>query len=73
MNAPKFVHDDIIKVIHTGQVGTVKEVTQSDDGYVYGVQLRTDADIHLEFPEGAIEMVKIANDDETGLHLRYIT
>jgi hypothetical protein len=60
-------------VIQTGQIGTVKEVRQTAKGYVYGIQLRADAGGHVEVPEGEMELTKIANDDETGFHIRYIS
>jgi hypothetical protein len=37
---PGFVHDDIIRVISTGQIGRVQEVHQTEIGYVYEVQVR---------------------------------
>ncbi len=73
MSAPRFVHDDIIKVIQTGQIGTVKEVRQIENGFVYGIQLRTDTGEYINVPEAELELIKIANGDETGLHIRYIT
>jgi hypothetical protein len=73
MSTPRFVHDDVVKLIETGQIGTVKEVHQIGAGYVYGVQLRTDAAEHVNTPEAELELVKIANDDETGFTIRYIT
>jgi hypothetical protein len=73
MSMPRFVHEDMIRVIPTGQVGTVREVHQIGDGYVYGVQLRTDTGRYVEVPEAELELLKIANADETGLHIRYIT
>jgi len=73
MSTPRFVHDDIVKLIQTGQIGTVREVHRIGDGYVYGVELRTDAGEHVSAPEAELELVKIANDDETGFTIRYIT
>jgi hypothetical protein len=72
MTAPKFIHDDVVRV-QTGAIGTVKEVHQRVSGYIYGVQLRTDACEHIDVPEAELELLKIANDDETGLHIRYVT
>jgi hypothetical protein len=72
MSTPRFVHDDIVKLT-TGQIGTVKEVHQNGNDYVYGVQLRTDAGEHITVPEAELALIKIANDDETGFHIRYIT
>jgi len=38
---PRFVHDDIVRLVHEDQIGTVKEVRQTDTtGYLYLVQLR---------------------------------
>jgi hypothetical protein len=73
MSTPKFIHDDVVKLIQTGQIGRVREVHQIGDGHVYGVQLRTDAGEHVSAPEAELELVKIANDDETGFAIRYIT
>jgi hypothetical protein len=72
MSAPKFVHDDIVQV-KAGQIGTIKEVHQSGNGYVYGVQLRTDTAVQIDLPEDELQLVKIANDDETGFAIRYIS
>jgi hypothetical protein len=72
MAAPRFIHDDVVQV-KTGAIGTVKEVHQRVSGYIYGVQLRTDAGEQIDVPEAELELVKIANSDETGFHLRYIT
>jgi len=72
MSAPKFVHDDIVQ-IKAGQSGTVKEVHQSGNGYIYGVQLRTDAAVQIDVPEDELQLVKIANDEETGFAIRYIS
>jgi hypothetical protein len=73
MSRPRFIHDDIVQLIQTGQIGTVKEVHHIGNGYVYGIQLRTNACEHIDVPEAELQLVKIANDDETGLHIRYIT
>jgi hypothetical protein len=72
MRAPKFLHDDIVKV-GTGPVGTVKEVHQTRDSYVYRVQLRTAAAEQIDLPETELELVELANADETGFAIRYIT
>jgi hypothetical protein len=72
MSSPKFVHDDIVQV-KAGPIGTVKEVHQSGNGYIYGVQLRTDAAVQIEVPEDELQLVKIANEDETGFAIRYIS
>ena len=73
MSTPKFIHDDVVKVTKTGQIGTVREVHQTGNEFVYGVQLRTDVCEHIDLPESELELIKIANDDETGFHFRYIT
>jgi hypothetical protein len=72
MTAPKFIHDDVVRT-HTGLIGTIKEVHQTGDDYVYGVQLRTEACEHITAPEADLKLVKIANEDETGFHIRYVT
>jgi hypothetical protein len=72
MSAPKFLHDDLVKV-RTGQVGTVTEVHQTRESYVYRLQLRTAAAEEIDVPESELQLVKIANDDETGFAIRYIT
>ena len=33
MTEPRFVHDDIVRLVHEDQIGTVKEVRQTDTGY----------------------------------------
>lgn len=73
MSAPRFVHEDIVKVVATDQVGSVMEVHQTGDTYVYGIQLRMDPPRHIDVPEAELQLLKIANADETGLHIRYIT
>jgi ribosomal 30S subunit maturation factor RimM len=73
MSTPRFVHDDIVTLTETGQIGTVKEVHQTGSEYVYGIQLKTAACETVEVPEAQLELVKIANEDETGFHIRYIT
>ena len=73
MSTPRFVHDDIVTLTETAQIGTVKEVHQTGGEYVYGVQLKTAACETVNVPEAELELVKIANEDETGLHIRYIT
>jgi hypothetical protein len=72
MDTPKFVHGDTVKLAETGQLGTVSSVHQTGNQAVYSVRLKTTAGL-IEVPEGDLELVKIANDDETGLHIRYIT
>ena len=73
MSAPRFIHDDMVRVIPTDQAGTVKEVHQIGDRYVYGVQIRTGPPRYVEVPEADLELLKLANADETGLHIRYIS
>jgi hypothetical protein len=63
----------MIKVIATSQTGTVMEVHQIGEGYVYGVQLRTKRGRYVRVHEAELELLKPANADETGLHVRHIT
>jgi hypothetical protein len=69
----KFAHDDIVKVIETGETGIVKSFHEDDNGYVYGVQLGKEPATETAVPEDALEPVKIANGDETGFAIRYIS
>jgi hypothetical protein len=73
MTEPRFVHDDIVRLVHEEQVGIVKEVHQTDTGFLYVIELRTDTAQYIQVPEAELELLKIANADETGLHIRYIT
>ena len=73
MTEPRFVHDDIVRLVHGERIGTVKEVHQTDTEYLYVIQLRTGIAQYIEVPEAELELLKIANADETGLHIRYIT
>jgi hypothetical protein len=73
MTEPRFVHDDIVRLVHEEQVGTVKEVHQTDTGFLYAIELRTDTAQYIQVPEAELELLKIANADETGLHIRSIT
>ena len=73
MTEPKFVHDDMVRLVHGEKIGTVKEVHQTDTGYLYVIQLRTDTAQYIQVPEAELDLLKIANADETGLHIRYIT
>jgi ribosomal 30S subunit maturation factor RimM len=73
MSTPRFVHEDIVKVVATDQVGSIMEVHETGDTYVYGVQPRTASPRRIEVPEAELQLLKIANADETGLHFRYIT
>jgi hypothetical protein len=72
MDTPKFVHGDTVKLAETGQLGTVSSVHQTGNETVYSVRLETAAE-PIKVSEGDLKLVKIANDDETGLHIRYIT
>jgi hypothetical protein len=69
----KLAHDDIVKVIKTGETGIVKSFHEDENGYVYGVQLGGGPATETAVPEDALELVKIANDDETGFAVRYIS
>jgi hypothetical protein len=69
----KFAHDDIVKVIETGETGIIKSFHQDENGFVYGVLLGRDAATETGVPEDELELVKIANDDETGFAVRYIS
>ena len=69
----KFAHDDIVKVMETGETGIVKSFHEDKDGYVYGVQLGGGPATETAVPEDALALVKIANDDETGIAVRYIS
>jgi hypothetical protein len=60
-------------VIETGETGIVKSFHQDESGYVYGVQLSGGAATEAAVSEGALELLKIANDDETGFAVRYIS
>lgn len=66
----KFAHDDIVKVIETG---IIKSFHQDENGFVYGVQLGRGAATETGVPEDELELVKIANDVETGFAVRYIS
>jgi hypothetical protein len=68
----KFAHDDVVKVIETGETGIIKSFHEDESGYVYGVQL-AGRPTETTVPEDALELVKIANDDETGFAVRYIS
>jgi len=69
----KFAHDDIVKVIKTRETGIVKSFHQDENGSVYGVQLGRGPATETAVPEDELELVKIANDDETGFAVRYIS
>lgn len=69
----KFIHDDVVKVTETGEAGLIKGFHQDEDRIIYTVRLQRDPAIEVAVPEEALELVKIANDDETGLSMRYVT
>jgi hypothetical protein len=69
----KFAHDDIVRVMETGETGIIKSFHQDENGFVYGVQLGRGAATETGVPEDELELVKIANDDETGFAVRYIS
>jgi hypothetical protein len=69
----KFAYDDIVKVIETGETGIVKSFHEDEKGAVYGVQLGGEPATESVVPEDALELVKIANEGETGFDLRYIS
>jgi hypothetical protein len=69
----KFAHGDLVKVISTGETGTVKVLRESEHRYVYGVQLSEETATETNIPEDELELVKKANDDETGFAIRYIS
>jgi hypothetical protein len=73
MGTPKFVQGDTVKLSGTGQLGTISSVHQTGNRNVYSVKLGTQSGEHTEAIEADLELVKVANDDETGLHIRYIT
>lgn len=53
MKPPSFVHDDLIRVVTTGQIGRVQEVQRTEIGYVYQVQVRAEPG----------EMIDVLEDD----------
>jgi hypothetical protein len=73
MRAPGFVHGDTVKVLATSQVGTVKAVHRKDSGNVYEVQFKTSLAEIVNVREDELQLVAIANDGETGFHIRYIS
>jgi hypothetical protein len=72
-HSAKFAHNDIVKIISSGDTGTVKTLRESESGHVYTVQLAREAAIELDIPEDGIALVKRANEDETGFAIRYIS
>ena len=73
MSAPKFVHDDIVTLVRKDKIGTVREVHQTASGYAYSIELRTNAGEIIDAAEDELALLKIANNDEFGFALRYIT
>ena len=65
----KFTHNDIVKVIKTGQTGMIKKTSRSGNQYIYGLQLDKDAATTIDAPEEELELVKSTNADETGFAL----
>lgn len=72
-HSAKFAHSDIVKIISSGDTGTVTTSRESESGLVYTVQLTHDPAIEIDQLEDGIELVKRANEDETGLAIRYIS
>ncbi len=73
MNQQKFVHDDLVRMTDTGLEGTVKDVHQGENEYFYTVEVKDSTHARVDIPENGLELVKIANDDETGFHIRYVS
>ena len=70
----KFAHDDIVKVISTGQQGTVKGSRHEEEKFIYRLLLGGDAAEEIDATENDLKLVKMANEDETGLSaIRYIS
>jgi hypothetical protein len=69
----RFAHDDLVRVIQSDETGTVKGVRQASNGYVYQVQLGEAESSRADVPEEGLELVQRANEDETGLHIRYVS
>jgi hypothetical protein len=57
MSTPRFVHDDIIRVISTGQIGRVQDVHLTEIGYVYEVQVRIHPDEMMEVLEEDLSLL----------------
>jgi hypothetical protein len=55
----KCAHDDIVKVIETGETGVVTSFHQDENGFVYGVQLGRWRATETAVPEDALEPVKM--------------
>jgi hypothetical protein len=73
MNQPRFLHHDIVRLAGQEELGTVKEVAMVDHHFVYQVQVGNNSDGTRTIPESDLELVKIANNEETGFALRYIS
>lgn len=69
----KFAYHDVVKVIETGETGIIKNCHEDEHGYTYGVQLGGGAATETAVREDALELVKMANEDETGFAIRYIS
>ena len=50
----KFAHDDIVRVMETGETGTIKSFYQYENGFVYGVQLGRGAATETGVPEDSL-------------------
>jgi hypothetical protein len=72
-HSAKFAHNDIVKIISSGDTGTATTSRENESGYVYTVQLTHDPAMKIDALEDGIELVKRANEDETGLAIRYIS
>jgi hypothetical protein len=57
MSTPRFVHDDIIRVISTGQIGRVQDVHLTEIGYVYEVQVRIHPDEMMDVLEEDLSLL----------------
>jgi hypothetical protein len=68
----RFAHDEVVKVKQSGNTGMVKGVRLVGSTNVYQVQPGETA-MQIDVPEDELELVKRANDDETGLAIRYIS
>ena len=74
MSLQKYAYGDVVKVTSTSQTGTVKAVAHNGSHHVYRVQLNTEPAEAVELPEAELELIRLANADETGFEPdRYIT
>jgi len=74
MSTPrKYAHDDTVRIIETDEIGVVKSFHQDETGYTYGIQLDQEPATEISVREDALELVKIANDGETGFAVSYIS